>query len=477
MWLRRALGISLVLLIGACDGGGAEVAVPVRSPAASPAMREGPVIGLVGTMSGPGAWRGEDAFEGADLAVQLLNRAGRGPALPYQLVTLDDRGEPGRATDLVEELASDRRTVGVVYAGPPSAIAPAADALRAAGIPAAICYGDLYSARLLRSHLFQMAAPLVWQARRHAAYIARDRGYRQIGLIAQSGLDGDTAVEAARIALRRQGRRLAVVRRVDADDDLDAVLDDMERRRTEVLLVKGSPSTLGEIAELLRERGSLYRTTAAARTITAPRRIRQRERRTGERRRWRPHLMGFDLAISPESGRLPPGTIASDSYARGTYLLPVPSFERFHDAFTDWWGSEPTGWEHRAFDAASMIGWAARRTPPGEDIAEVLEGMDRVRFGTLDISFDPGDRVAVEERAVGLWVIPRSGLDVRAGTRRPDGMRWVMLARGFSSNGRRTDIPPADWPHLFRRPASGGRSPRIGAARFAVSTPRRDPVH
>src|SRR4051794_39023249 len=48
----------------------------------------------------PESWRGEDAFEGADLAVNVLNRTlGPGRA-QFELVSLDDRGSASRATQL-----------------------------------------------------------------------------------------------------------------------------------------------------------------------------------------------------------------------------------------------------------------------------------------------------------------------------------------------------------------------------------------
>lgn len=477
MWLRRAVCAALLVVLVACDRGGEPAGVPVRSPAASPTAPSGPVIALVGTMSGRGMWRGEDAFEGADLGVHLLNQSNRGGALPFQLVTVDDRGDPRRATELVEELAEDPRTVGIVYAGPTEGIVPAAEALSTAGIPAVVCYGDLHGAGLLRSHLFQVAPPLPWQARRHAAYIARDRRYRRVGLLSQRGRDGDTAVAATRSAVRRAGLSRPMVRRFATDDDLGPLLTDMKRRRVEALLVHGPPAAIRDVAALQRQRGSTYRTTARARTVTAPRRIRVRERR-GSRRPWRPQLMGFDLAIAPTGGRLPPGTTASDTYARGGYMLPIPSLTRFREAFANWWETDPVGWERRAFEAASMIGWAARRTMPEEDVAQTLEGLGRRRFGGLDVRFGPDGHTSVEERTVGLWVVPRGGIRLPEAERRPPEMPWAMLGRGFSRNGRRTAVLARDWSHLFRDPPPrGGRAPRIGTARFGVTTPRRDPVH
>lgn len=484
MFTRRMAALVLALLLVACEGesdpgtSGPSPRVPVRTPDSSPSDAPGPVIALVGTMSGREGWRGEDAFEGADVAIQSLNQDKDEDRLPFQLVTLDDEGRPELATQLVEEIAADPRVVGIVYAGPPSGLAPAAPTLARVGVPAIICYGDLYSAKALRSYLFQMSPPLLWQARRHAAYISRDRRYRRVGFLSQNSMDGDTAADVVPDALRDRGIRDLHVARFEAGAEWGPLLERMERRRVEALMIHGGPTVLPDLVAALRERGAVYRNTAAARTVSAPRRIRRRERRTGDRRPWRPQILAFDQAIRVTSADLPPGTVASDSYSRGVHYLPLPSLKRFRDDFRDWWDAEPLGWERRAFDAVSALGWAAGRTARDADVARTLETLEGRRFGGLDVRFGPDDHTAAEEQSMGLWVVPSPERRVRERDRLPDGLPWVMLGRGFSTNGQRTDIFPKDWDLLFRDPPpKNGPGPRIGTGRFGVTTPRRDPVH
>ena len=158
-------------------------------------------------MSGDASWRGADAFEGAHFGVQALNR-NLDPSHPrFELVTLDDRGDPDRAAALVTELAANPRTAGVVYAGPTRGLPSAQAALQAAGIPGLLCYGDLYSARLLRSHLFQISPPFLWQARSIASYLRRDRRYRRVGALVERSLDGRTAAGSLRSAFSAFGGR------------------------------------------------------------------------------------------------------------------------------------------------------------------------------------------------------------------------------------------------------------------------------
>ena len=479
--MRSVRGLAAVLVLlsvaSACDSGDPE-AIPVRSPVPTPESSAGPVIGVVGTMAGSHAQRGTDAFEGADLAIHLLNQSSRSSELPFGLVTLDDGGDPQEATRLVEELAADERTVGIVYAGPPEGLPPAADALEAAGIPAFLVNGDLYSARLLRPALFQVSPPLLWQARRIMAYLTRDRGYRRLGVLVSEGLAGDTALASLRSAL--PGRVRVLPERYDpaAEPAFDDLVQSYKRRRVEAIVVDGSNLTLLGLVRALAERGAEYSTTADARTVTAPKSRRGKKTRK-DLRGWAPQIAAFDEAMYPlETAQLPAGTVISETYARGAYYLPVGEFKNFASDFRDWWDAEPLGWERRSYEAVSLLGWAARRTEPDESLLATLERARQVRFGGIRITLGPDDHTTAEQTAVGLWVVPRSGIDVPERDSVPTALPWVPLGRGFSTNGDRSDIFPEDWRALFRNPPpSDGPGPRIGSARFGVTTGRKDPVH
>jgi ABC-type branched-subunit amino acid transport system substrate-binding protein len=418
-------------------------------------------------MSGDASWRGTDAFEGAHFGVQALNR-NVDPSHPrFELVTLDDRGDPGRAAALVAELAANPRTAGVVYAGPTRGLPPAQAALADAGVPALLCYGDLYSARLLRSHLFQMSPPFLWQARSIASYLRGDRRYRTVGVLVERSLDGKTAAGSLRAAFSASGGRRPIVERyAPGDSDVRSALGRLRAKRASAIVVQASPRGFDSILGALREIGASYRTTTTA-------------RKGGRGKRpWRPQVVGLDAAIH-SSDRVPvAGTVAADSYARGVHYLPVPAFEAFEDRFVDWWGEEPLGWEVRAYQAVQMIGWAQLRTDGGADVAVALQRLRGARFGGLDITLGPDDHTAVEQTTIGLWTVPRPGISVSERGRLPDSLPWVPLARTFSIDGERTDVLPEDWDDLFRGETRRDRpSPKFDRMRFGVTTPRSDPIH
>ena|GEM_PF-2949672 len=472
----RLLAVVLIaaVLAAACEPTSPHSTSP-RSPRATPEEPNSRLIGLVATMSGDESWRGQSAFEGADLGVHKLNRRLAEGEEPFELVVRDDEGDPDQAVGLIRELAASDRIRGIVFAGPPEALPETEPSLAEAGIPALLTYGDLYGARLLRPHLFQTSPSLLWESRRIASYLVRDREYQRIGLMASLSLDGTSAVRSLRSATRPMpGVRVIehlygseLEARDATDAELSQTLQRLERQRVQAVVVESQPGVFGRVVAELRSMGALYRDTRTAR------------RSATRGRPWRPQIIGYDMAISPRSApALPPGTVASDSYARGVHLLPLPGFQAFKDAFEGWWDSEPLGWQQRAYDGVSMIGWAAQRTEPTGDVARTLERVRGRRFGGLDVTLGPDDHTSVDQTSVGLWTVPAASAELRGVRALPEELPWVPLARGFSINGRRTDISPDDWRYLFRDPP-----PRVAPApsprtmRFAVATPRRDPIH
>ncbi len=460
-----AILITALLVVPACDLGAGDLDGSQRVPVTRPRTERGPVVGLVGTMTGPGAWRGDDAFEGADLGVNVLNRSLPPEREPYELITLDDHGDPATALALVERLAADSAIVGVVYAGPSEVLPRAEEALADGGVPAILCFGDLPAGahQGSGSHLFQVSPPIRWQARRLAAYILDDRAYRTTGLLTERSPSGRAARRALQEALTGAGgRRARWVAIREGASNLMEVLSRLRRGGVEALVVGGGQRMVERLEGALRRAGELYHSTDAARTRS----------RSGEKRpsQWRPQVMLFDLGLAPGIG-LRAGTVAAESLARGAHYLPVPGFRRWRSAFVDWWDAGPYGWELRAYQAVGMIGWAALRSRPEDDLATSLEAARSVRFGGMTVSFGPRDHLAVEPGSVGLWTIPRLGIQVPERERLPGVMPWVPLARTFGRDAGAL-FAPGEARRLWERHADGSLH-----LRFGVGTPRSDPVH
>jgi hypothetical protein len=129
-----------------------------------------------------------------------------------------------------------------------------------------------------------------------------------------------------------------------------------------------------------------------------------------------------------------------------------------------------------------LIGWAYDHAATGEDLARVMEGARRVRFGGTEVTLGPDDHTAVDQSAVGLWVVPAADRAVAERDRLPDAVfatfPWVPLARGFSIDGTELDLSPRDWRFLVKgAPPPVAPAPKITRLRFGITTRRADPVH
>ena len=473
---RHSLALVLVLFLVAmaCDTGGdgtgptiSRTPRPTGGEEGAPALK----IGLVGTMTGPDGWRGEDAFEGADLALHVLNRSLGENERGYELEVLDDGGDGARSLDLLDDLLRRGDTVGIVFAGPSEVLVDAEASLRRAEVPAVLCYGDLYGGQQLSPHVFQASPPYTWQARDIARYIARDRGYEKVGVMTEAGLlDGDLALRASLAAL--DGYAVDRVVDIAYQADVADALERMRDRRVEALIVQGSPMALERIYAEIDAMGARYRNTRAARIASLDRKSFRKQRQ--ESGQWRPQLFGFDGMMNERSKPPPPGTMAAGSYARGAHYLPVPNFESFKKSFEAWWDATPRNYELRAYDATLALGWAAERAGQG-DVGTALEGLRSKRYGGLPITFGPDDHVMIDEVTIGLWTVPYPEDQVREEV--PRSLPWVPLARGFSINGQTTDILSRDWKYLFHNPPPpGAPAPRFGKMKYGVTTPRSDPL-
>ena len=362
------------------------------------------VIALVGTMSGPGSWRGPDAREGARLAVRDLNRSPLGSGLRWRLTVHDDRGRPGLSTRLVERTARRKETVGIVYAGAPRGLPAAQETLARAGVPAFLCYGDLLGAGRLTGHVFQAGPPFAWQARLLVARALKDRTVRQLGVLLERSLMGRTADRALKQTLAAHGKKLVITRTFAPGrwKELPGALEDLRRRGVDALFVE---ATVREFRHILEALLAMRPTASASRPSS-----------------WRPSLFVFDLAVGPTRATPPDGIAAAESGARATFL--PESAQGFRRRFVQKWHHLPLGWQRRSYESARLIA-AARAGADDADLATALEQGGAQRIGSSVIRFSSTDHVTPERKSLSVWTTD-AGTAARQGL--PGRMTWMPLS-------------------------------------------------
>lgn len=121
--IRRSLAAFLLLASAWLAPAAGRAAVPPGSGAKDPSI----VLGMVVTLTGPGALAGQDILDGFSLALRQLG--GRFANQEVRLVTVDDRGSPDSARSAVRKLM-DRERLDMVLTGvAPSSLAAIAKPL------------------------------------------------------------------------------------------------------------------------------------------------------------------------------------------------------------------------------------------------------------------------------------------------------------------------------------------------------------
>lgn len=472
--VRRSVACAALVVLISCEPGG-EVGFTPRVPLVSPTSANSRVVALVGTLSGPGSESGNDAFEAAQAAVAVLNASLDERERPFELVTLDDGGSAREAQALIEQVVTTYQTVGIVFSGPPQALPASEHVLASAGVPALLQVGDLFSDDLLSPHVFQVSPPYVWQATSIADYVFEDRGYKRVGALTSEGASGQAARRSLNVAFSRAGHRLEASELLrPGGTGLASALDRLKAKRIQAVVLEGPPRDEAKVLAALEDAGDVYSNRQSAKT--AP-----KGSPGADGDYWGPQIVGFDTLIAPDVGPLAAGSVAVDTYARGAHYLPVPSFEEFREAFSDWWGNRvppPLGQELRAFESVLALGWAARQVPSSGDVdlATVLETLRGKRFGGLDVTFSSQDHLAPEEPTLGMWTVPSSADDI-PNDDHPPSLPWVPLDRTFTIDGRHTAIVRQDWRYLFGLAHMGQGRPVYPESRFGITTPSGDPIH
>lgn len=425
----------------ACNGD-----LPLTGPRQEPA----PTFDIV-LFAGEGNDHADAFKKGARLAISHLDEE----RLEGRKIRLVERGPP--AGPALAGLISDTDVVGAITAGGRDAIAGSGVALDLGEFPVFELSDDLYETGDLRASVFQLATPHSWQAWRLARYFGPgDRGYQKVALLRQEGPAGEVAASTLAEALRERGVAFVDSKVPPSETEgsttaLEESLSVLASETPDAVVVEGSEAFISRAMQIVSGGERSYRG------------------RSRIHDGWRPQPAGFDSLLWAETSA-PPGAVASSDYAQPLEgAEAMPEVRRFREGFIDEFGEQPTGPEVLAYDAVRILFAAAAKAGSvgRAEVVEALEGLDKVRFGRLSISFGPDDRVVPERDVLGLW----------ASTGDPGSVSWAHLMRTFTSDLQRTNILEEDWANFFEGTTPGGEAPFFHAALSGIRTAREDDLH
>jgi len=415
------------------NGRSSATRAPPISASPSPAASAEVVLSVVATLSGPTAATDRSFLDGMRLGEREINREGGVNGARLRLVPADDRGSAQTAEALVAEALT---APAVLVVGPGEGVTANRTLIERAGRPVFLLGGDLYSTRELFRWTFQSSVPVRWQARVTGRYLARDREYDRVLVVATSA----SAAEVAEEELRAEGVGVVAT---TLERDTAAIAD--EAATADAVLALISPPTALRLAADL------------SRLPDPP-----------------------QLAVTSESlGRsgFPPGTVAPYLYSWSGWAEPIPRVARFRDHFERRFDRLPSGLEQEGYDAVRLLAAALERTEDASGVP-LLQALERNRpdgptHSSLPLTLGPDDHTTIDETWVGLFAVP--GPDEPNDPWLPS---WRPIIRTFTYDGERTVFFEPDRRVFFPFWRHGRPSPKYFRSTYGVTTrPSADPLH
>lgn len=168
-------------------------ALPVTTAAGNPTI----VIGVIATLSGPGAMAGQDSLDGFTTALRQMG--GRFANQEVRVVTVDDRGSPDLAVQVTRRLLEREKVDFVLTAVSQSSMAAIIRQLQDARvfILNLDAYPDDLFASGCSSYLFGVGTPPDAVAEALGVYFTNEK-YRKVAVIGPEARQTDAAVAALR---------------------------------------------------------------------------------------------------------------------------------------------------------------------------------------------------------------------------------------------------------------------------------------
>lgn len=214
-------------------------------------------IGLVGAMSGGGAIYGQQMKQGAELAVEEINKAGGINGQKVTLIVEDDKGSPQEAVKATEKLISqDKINVWMGTLNSSNTLA-ALDVTKRSNIPSLVPVATAEKiTELGAKNIFRNCANNPMQVKALADYIIAKRPERNFAIIAENTDYGRDLVKIFEANLTAGGGKIISTEYYKpGDKDFYNQLTKIKSSNPEGLLVAGMLAEGSQIVNQARELG------------------------------------------------------------------------------------------------------------------------------------------------------------------------------------------------------------------------------
>ncbi|MGH2739274.1 MAG: ABC transporter substrate-binding protein [Actinomycetota bacterium] len=348
-------------------------------------------IGVISIYSGVGAFVGQLAKHGAELAVEQINkhgvnipRAEKGSVFlsfdAYQsqtnggvlggkklnLIQRDDNLSAQVAVAALQEMKTKFDIQGIIFAGLLDDIFACKKLVQEFNLPAIACYSDLYSTNNLfpqsdYRQVYQIFPPDIWATEVLADYAIEDRGFSKFAFIGDNTAVGNQGRQMVEKALADRGFSLLTAEQYNiGDTDMTAQMLRVKGTGCHALFLWGLAGDTAHGLQNIEALGGTYDDRDTAKSS------------------WKPQIMGFPGGAAERTFAELAGAAAKSGTVSTWYLGGVgylPEFQGAVDLFRERWGVAPTGGENNPADSVFLLA-KAFDTAGTTESAKVLETLD-----------------------------------------------------------------------------------------------------
>lgn len=371
-------------------------------------------IGIISIYSGVGAFVGKLVKNGAELALDLINKHGphidrngifldfkkytsrKSPGIlggrQVRLIQRDDNLSAQVAVSAVQEMITRFNIKGLMFAGLLDDIYACKQLVQQHNIPTIATFSDLFSAGQLfpqsdYEQVFQIFPPDIWAAEVLAEYGVKDRGYDRWAYIGDATALGKQGRDQIDKALAKDGKKLLRAEQYNVGDvDMTAQLVRIQQTGCQALVIWGLAGDTAHALQNLKKLGAEYIDHGRSVASTPG--------------NWHPQIMGFPGGVAERTFAELSGDAARTGTVSTWYMGGLTYFEQFQDAteaFKKKWGRVPTGGENNPADSVYLLADAIDRAK-STDPAKVIAGLESASvnfFSTTPHRFQPGQRLSL----------------------------------------------------------------------------------
>lgn len=213
-------------------------------------------IGTFGPYTGDAATDGMQARDGAQLAIDQINKNGGVLGSQLSLVAMDDQGKAPEAMSVVQKLLQQEKVTAIVsgsYSTPTKTVAPV---VQQSKTPMVVAYATNSEITKGGNYVFRTIYAGETQGKAMADYAVKDKGYKNLAVLYVNNDYGNGNGAAFTAEIQKLGGNVVVSRNfVDGTKDFNAILTAVKEKNPDAIYIGSYYNEAAQISSEARQLG------------------------------------------------------------------------------------------------------------------------------------------------------------------------------------------------------------------------------